>query len=143
MGITPHHRSYTPIRHPLAVNPLPGFAGYRVYPSPELSLRGQDGLLQLLSVSLPTCRRYYPAKVIDRFSQNAINHTAFTLRMGVQPLELRTFEVTYAFTFVTACSLTPSLTEELSIGFRILVSRHPAIQVTRPLTLTPAGLVSC
>jgi hypothetical protein len=28
----------------------------------------------------------------------------------------------------------------LSIGFRILVSRHPAIQATGPLTLTPAGL---
>src|SRR5208337_2940075 len=28
----------------------------------------------------------------------------------------------------------------LSIGFRVLVSRHPAIQTTGPLTLAPAGL---
>src|SRR4029077_15678056 len=36
--------------------------------------------------------------------------------------------------------LSVSPRETLSIGFRVLVSRHPAIQTTGLLTLAPAGL---
>jgi hypothetical protein len=51
-----------------------------------------------------------------------------------------TFEATFAFTVVTARWLVISPRETLSIGFRVLVSLHPAIQTTGLLTLAPAGL---
>ena len=44
------------------------------------------------------------------------------------------------FTVVTARQLVVSPGETLSIGFRILISRHPAIQTTGRLTFAPAGL---
>src|SRR5271167_4735017 len=49
-------------------------------------------------------------------------------------------DTTFAFTFITARRLVVSPRETLSIGFRVLVSRHPAIQTTGLLTLAPAGL---
>src|SRR5271167_2596843 len=49
-------------------------------------------------------------------------------------------DTTFAFTFITARRLVVSPRETLSIGFRILVSRHPAIQTTGRLTFAPAGL---
>jgi hypothetical protein len=63
---------------------------------------GRGGLLQLLSMSLPSCCRYHPARASRRFSQPATIHAAFTLQLGVRPLGLLTFEATSAFTFVTA-----------------------------------------
>src|SRR5271165_3968297 len=60
--------------------------------------------------------------------------------MWARPSGLRTFEATFAVTFITARRLVVSPGETLSIGFRVLVSRHPAIQTTGLLTLAPAGL---
>src|SRR5271165_1395239 len=60
--------------------------------------------------------------------------------MWARPSGLRTFEATFTFTFITARRLVVSPRETLSIGFRVLVSRHPAIQTTGPLILAPAGL---
>ena len=39
------------------------FGGYRTYLAPVISQPGRRGLLQLLGVSLPSCRRYHPAEV--------------------------------------------------------------------------------
>ena len=50
------------------------------------------------------------------------------------------FEATFTFTVVTARRLVVSPRETLSIGFRILISLHPAIQTTGRLTFAPAGL---
>ena len=50
------------------------------------------------------------------------------------------FEATFTFTVVTARQLVVSPRETLSIGFRILISLHPAIQTTGRLTFAPAGL---
>src|SRR5208282_1875945 len=60
--------------------------------------------------------------------------------MWARPSGLRTFEATFTFTFITARRLVVSPRETLSIGFRVLVSRHPAIQTTGLLTFAPAGL---
>lgn len=94
----------------------------------------------MLGMSLSPCSRYHPAGVVRRFSQVPTFHTAFTLRLRARPPGLRLFEATSAFTFVTARRLATTLLVALSIGFRVLVSRHPAIQATELLTFTPAGL---
>jgi hypothetical protein len=52
----------------------------------------------------------------------------------------RPFEATFTFTVITARQLVVSPRETLSIGFRILISLHPAIQTTGRLTFAPAGL---
>ena len=43
-GITPVHRYYVFIRHPLVFDPLPGATGYKVYPAPAISNRDEEGL---------------------------------------------------------------------------------------------------
>ena len=43
-GITPVHRYYVLIRHPLVFDPLPGATGYKVYPAPAISNRDEEGL---------------------------------------------------------------------------------------------------
>ena len=55
---------YGPLRHPLADPRLPGFAGYTVPFSADFAT-GRGGLLQLLSVSLPSCCRCNPARVVS------------------------------------------------------------------------------
>src|SRR5947208_10018836 len=56
-------RYYGPLRHPLAGPRLPGVAGYTVPCSADFAT-GREGLLQLLSASLPSCCRCNPAGVI-------------------------------------------------------------------------------
>src|SRR5215468_5262746 len=61
--VTPLLRYYRPIRHPLAFDRLPGFAGYTTYLAPVISHPGRGGLRQLLGVSLSPCCRFHPAEV--------------------------------------------------------------------------------
>ncbi len=61
--------------------------------------------------------------------------------MWARPSGLRTFEATFAFTFITARRLVVFPRETLSIGFRVLVSRHPAIQTTGLLLRSRASLL--
>ena len=56
-GITRLLRYYRPIRHPLAFDPFPGVAGYKVYLLPSDLHSGPGGLLQLLGASWSACRR--------------------------------------------------------------------------------------
>jgi hypothetical protein len=82
----------------------PTSRGHRLYglPCSTNFLAGRGGLLQLLGMSLPPCRRYHPAGVNRRLSQLAALHAAFALRLGARPPGLLTFGATCAFTFVTA-----------------------------------------
>jgi hypothetical protein len=81
-----------------------------------------------------------PPKWPDRLGQLSIRHAAFVFRLQARPSELLICEAIIAFTVVTAWGLATFPRKVLSIGFRILVSRHPAIQATGLLTLTPAGV---
>jgi hypothetical protein len=85
-GITPLHRYYWPLRHPLAVCRFPGYSGYTVFCSADFST-GRGGFLQLLNVSLSSCRRYRPARASHRISQSAAIHVAFTSACEVRPLD--------------------------------------------------------
>ena len=53
-GITPVHRYYVLIRHPLVFDPLPGAAGYKVYLAPDISIRDEEGFSSCLVCS---CQR--------------------------------------------------------------------------------------
>lgn len=48
-GVTPLHCYYAPIRHPLAFNPLPGVAGYKIYLAPRISPRDEEGFSSCLA----------------------------------------------------------------------------------------------
>src|SRR6516164_7800972 len=70
---------------------------------PPISGAGRGGSLQLLSVSLPSCCRFNPARVVRRISQFASSHAAFPRRKRARlSLRFRLFEAKSAFTFVTA-----------------------------------------
>ena len=81
-----------------------------------------------------------PPRQRCRIGQISAPHAAFALRLRARPSVSLIFEATFAFTVVTARWLVISPKETLSIGFRVLVSLHPAIQTTGLLTLAPAGL---
>ena len=53
-GVTPLPRSYGPIRHPLAFDRLPRFAGYTIYLPPVISRRDEEGFS---SYSVCPCHR--------------------------------------------------------------------------------------
>src|ERR1700730_12197213 len=76
----------------------------------------------------------------SRRGQISAPHAAFALRLRARPSVSVTFEATFAFTVVTARWLVISPRKTLSIGFRVSVSLHHAIQTTGLLTLAPAGL---
>ena len=96
-GITPPPRYYTPIRHPLAFDPLPGVAGYRAYLAPVISHRGEEGFS---SCSARPCHRaaaITPPKWNGRLNQFSVVHAAFTPGLRVRPSETGTLEATSAF----------------------------------------------
>src|SRR5215813_1454019 len=59
---------------------FPGVAGYTAYLAPAISRRDEEGLLQLLSMSLSPCCRFHPAEVNSRIGQCSAAHAAFALR---------------------------------------------------------------
>jgi len=101
---------------------------------------GRGGSLQLLSMSLSPCCRFHPAEV------EMPHRSDFGIPCCLRPPEVgsalgsRPFEATFTFTVITARQLVVSPRETLSIGFRILISLHPASQTTGRLTFAPAGL---
>src|SRR4029077_15054775 len=87
----------------------------------------------------PSCR-FRPAEVemphrSDFGTPCCLRPTEAGSALGSRP-----FEATFTFTVITARQLVVSPRETLSIGFRILISLHPAIQTTGRLTFAPAGL---
>ena len=86
------------------------------------------GSLQLLSMSLLPCCRFHPAEVeMPHRSDFGIPYCLRPTEAG-SALGSTPFEATFTFTVVTARQLVVSPRETLSIGFRILISLHPAIQ---------------
>ena len=91
-------------------------------------------------MSLSPCCRFHPAEVemphrSDFGTPCCLRPTEAGSALGSTP-----FEATFTFTVITARQLVVSPRETLSIGFRILISLHPAIQTTGRLTFAPAGL---
>src|SRR5947209_20424468 len=82
----------------------PTSRGHRLYGRPVSAAfaAGRGGLLQLLDVPLPPCRRSHPAGAARRVSRAAAVRPAFALRLRARPPGLRTFGATTAFTCVTA-----------------------------------------
>src|SRR5258708_29171727 len=58
------------------------------FSAPWFFSTGRGGLLQLLDVSLSSCRRYRPARASRRLSQSATIRVAFTPEQCVRPLDL-------------------------------------------------------
>jgi hypothetical protein len=101
-GITPLQRYCTPIRHPLAFDPLPGFAGYRIYLAPGISPRDEEGFS---SCSACPCQRAVAITPPEWSAASASLRCTMLpspSRLRVRPPGLRTFGATCAFTCVTA-----------------------------------------
>ena len=101
---------------------------------------GRGGLLQLLGMSLSPCCRFHPAEVVvpcrsDFGTPCCLRPTVAGSALGATHFRGH-IRVHSRYGPVT-CDLPKG---DLSIGFRILVSRHPAIRTTGLLTLAPAGL---
>jgi hypothetical protein len=101
---------------------------------------GRGGLLQLLHTSWSPCCRSHPAGGHRRPSQPATAPAAFAPNPRARPPGWR-----LSGPPLRSLSLRPgdSLTlrpRAWSMGFRVLVSRHPAIPVTGLLAFAPVGL---
>src|SRR4029077_16150500 len=102
MGVTPLRRYYGPVRHPLAFDRFPGFAGYTTYLAPVISHRDEEGFA---SSSVCPCHRAVastPPRWECRVGQISASHVAFAPQLRARPSDLLTFEATFAFTVVTA-----------------------------------------
>jgi hypothetical protein len=101
---------------------------------------GRGGLLQLLGMSLSPCCRFHPAEVVVPCRSDF--GTPCCLRPTVAGSALGATH--FRGHIRVHCRYGPVTRDlpkgDLSIGFRILVSRHPAIRTTGLLTLAPAGL---
>src|SRR5260370_36298012 len=101
---------------------------------------GRGGLLQLLDMSWSPCCRSHPAGEIRRASQLATNPAAFAPNPRARPPGFR-----FSGPPLRSLALRPGdsltlLPRAWSMGFRASVSLRPAIRVTGPLALAPAGL---
>src|SRR3954449_9213520 len=78
----------------------PTSRGRRLYGLPVSAAfaAGRGGLLQLLDVPLPPCRRSHPAGVSRRVSRRATVHVAFAIRLQAWPPGLLNFGATTSFT---------------------------------------------
>src|SRR5215467_13622949 len=129
-----------PLRHPLAVGRFPGCAGYTAYPAPRVSPRDEEGFSscsmrlghRAVAPSPPGARR--------RVSQTATAHVAFAESSTARPPGFGCCGATSRSLALRPGDSLPFPRMALSIGFRVLVSLHPAIQATGRLALAPAGL---
>ena len=101
---------------------------------------GRGGLLQLLGMSLPPCCRFHPAEVKEPYRSDFGSPCCLRPPVAGSAFGATHFRGHIRVYFITARRLVVSPRETLSIGFRVLVSRHPAIQTTGRLTFAPAGL---
>ncbi len=139
-GITPLRRYCGPVRHPLAVGRFPGTTGYTTTLTPLISQRDEEGFS---SCSMHLCHRAVapsPAGAGRRVSQTATARVAFAESSTARPPGFGCFgAISRSLALRPGDSLTiPAMA--LSIGFRVSVSLHPAIQATGRLALAPAGL---
>src|SRR5712664_4014452 len=116
--------------------------GRRLYDLPDSAdfATGRGGLLQLLDTSWSPCCRSHPAGGHRRTSQPATTPAAFAPNPRARPPGFG-----LSGPPVRSLALRPGdsltlLPRAWSMGFRALVSLRPAIRVTGPLALAPAGL---
>jgi len=67
--VTPLHRYYPPLRHPLAFDPLPGVAGYKVYLAPGISTWGEEGFSSCLACPCHHAIAITPPEWVGRIRQ--------------------------------------------------------------------------
>src|SRR6516164_608667 len=99
-GVTPLLRYYGPIRHPLAFDRLPGWAGYTIYLAPVISHRGEEGF-----ASYSVCPRHRAVA----FTPPRWHAASVRFRHPILPSpsgsglgpRIWLFEATFAFTVVT------------------------------------------
>jgi hypothetical protein len=139
-GITPPHRSSTPLRHPLAFGPLPGASGYRTYLAPDISAWGEEGFSSCLACPCHHAVASTPPKWSSRLSQRSASPYCLRPTVGGSAFEASHFRGHLCVHFRYGLVTRASPRESGSIGSKVLVSRHPAIQATGLLTFTPAGL---
>jgi hypothetical protein len=111
-----------------------------IYPASEDFSSGEDGFLQLLDTSSSSCRRYHPAGTFHRVGQIAMVHAAFAPTVaGSAPGNIHfRGHLCVRFRYGLMTRIPPK--EGSSIGFKVSISLHFAIQATGLLTSTPAGL---
>jgi hypothetical protein len=140
-----HYSASLLLRTPPPTSRFPSTSwGRQLYEVPSASASfpgGRGGLLQLLSVSLPPCCRYHPAKVWRRFGQFAPPHAAFAQMLKAQPLEFFSRPPVRSFPLRPGDSLT-ALSAALSLNSRNSISLLSINQATGLLTLTPVGFLS-
>jgi len=128
-GIAPLRRYDGPIRHPLAVRPLP-IAGYGAHLTPPLSRWGEEGFS-----SCSTCPRHRAVALTpsERAAASARCDDPYRLRLSTVRLSLRSFS--FSGPPLRSLPLRPGdsltiLAMALSMGFSVSVSFHAAIRVT-------------
>jgi hypothetical protein len=92
--VTPLQSYHTPILHPLAFNPLPGVAGYRVYLAPVISPWGEEGFSSCLAYPGHRAVATTPLEWSDASVSLRRSHAVFALRLRARPPELRIYEAT-------------------------------------------------
>ena len=129
-GITPLRRYCGPVRHPLAVRPLPRVTGYSLDLAPPLSRRGEEGFS-----SCSTCPRHRAVALTppERPAASASCDGPCCLRLSTVRLGLRGLSLSGPP--VRSLPLRPGdsltiLPMASSMGFRVSVSLHPATRVT-------------
>ena len=129
-GITPLRRYSGPIRHPLAVRPLPRVPGYSLDMAPPLSRWGEEGFS-----SRSTCPRHRAVALTppERPVASARCDVPCCLRLSTVRLGLRGLSISGPP--VRSLPLRPGdsltiLSMAWSVGFRVSVSLHPATRVT-------------
>src|SRR5207249_1803937 len=119
---------------------FPERAGYTGDRFPPISRQDEEGFS---SCAMCPCHRTVapnPAGVARRISQRVARHVAFAKLSIAQPPVLSSFEANSRSLSLRPGNSLAILMMGLSMGFRVLVSRHPAIQATGRLALAPAGL---
>ena len=94
----------------------------------------------MLNAPLSSCRRFHPARVARRVGQDCRDPCCLRPAVVGSASGAPYFRGQCAFTSLRPDDSLPTLTMGLPMGFRVLVSRHPAIHATRLLTLASVGL---
>ncbi len=138
--VTPLHRYSGPVRHPLAFGRFPGSPGYTTNLAPLISQWGEEGFSSCLMRLDHRAVALNPVGASRRASQTGTARVAFAESSTARPPRFGCFGViSRSLTFRPGDSLT-ILAMASSMGSRVLVSLHPAIQATGRLALATAGL---
>ena len=117
-SITSLHRSYEPIRHPLAFNCFSCFLQLYSLPCSANFSAGRGGFHQLLGVSLSPCCRCCPVGGNYRSSQSAASSTAFDSKTLSRPPRPSFSRLHLRLHMLRPGNSLTILTMALSMGFR-------------------------